>query len=270
MDATKELGFIGAGVMGAGLARSLIRSGKLSPTDIILSDVREEALRTAGDELGVAVTSDNAEVVAGARTIVLAVKPQQLGEVLERVGQGVSPDQLLVSIAAGVPTAAIQQHVAAGVPVLRVMPNICCTVGQGAFAYCAPPPATAEHTSRLEALLEAIGRVVQVDEALMDAVTGLSGSGPAYAALFIEAMADGGVAAGLPRQQAQTLAAQTVLGAAAMLLETDTHPSALKDMVCSPAGTTITGLRAVRKGAMQSAVMEAVVAAAERSAELGR
>jgi pyrroline-5-carboxylate reductase len=270
MALTKQLGFIGAGVMGAGLARSLIRSGRLAPSDVILSDVREEPLRGLRDELEVPVTYDNAEVAACAETVVLAVKPQQLAHVLPQVGPSLSSEQLLVSIAAGVPTQAIRQHVPADVPVIRVMPNICCTVGKGAFAYCAPPPATAEHASRLEALLTAIGEVVQVDESLMDAVTGLSGSGPAFAAVFIEALADGGVAAGLPRQQAQTLAAQTALGAAAMVLETHIHPSALKDMVCSPGGTTIAGLRALRKGTMQSAVTEAVVAAAKRSAELGR
>jgi pyrroline-5-carboxylate reductase len=266
----KELGIVGAGVMGAGLARSLIHGGKLPASDIILSDVREDALAALADELNVAVTGDSTDAVAGARIVVLAVKPQQLEAVLHEIGRSVSPQQVLVSIAAGVPTATIREHVADDVPVLRVMPNICCTVGQGAFAYCAPPPATAEHAAQLEDLLGAIGKVVPVQEPLMDAVTGLSGSGPAFAALFIEALADGGVAAGLPRQKARTLAAQTVLGAAAMVLETEIHPSALKDIVCSPGGTTIAGVRALRKGDMQSAVMEAVLAATEGSAELGR
>ena len=270
MAPTRKLGFIGAGVMGAGLARSLVRGGSLAAEDVILSDVREDALSALRDELGVAVTGDNAQVIADAATIVLAVKPQQLGAVLEGVGPGISSEQLVVSIAAGVPTTTIQEHLAAGAPVLRVMPNICCTVGQGAFAYCAPPPATEEHAATLEALLGGIGQVVQVDESLMDAVTGLSGSGPAFAALFIEALADGGVAAGIPRRQAQTLAAQTALGTAAMILETQVNPAALKDMVCSPGGTTITGLRELRKGGMQSDVMEAVLAAAKRSAELGK
>ena len=270
MHPTKELGVIGAGIMGAGLARSLLRSGKLSAADVVLSDVSEQRRRSAHDALGVEVTDDNGQVVASTRTVVLAVKPQQLGTVLEQVGGSLSPQQLLVSIAAGVPTATIRRSVADDVPIVRVMPNICCTVGQGAFAYCAPPPTTAEQASKLEALLGAIGRVVRVDEALMDAVTGVSGSGPAYAALFIEALADGAVAAGLPRQQALTLAAQTVLGTAAMVLQEQTHPSALKDMVCSAGGTTITGLRALHKGGMHSAVMQAVVRAAERAAELGR
>ncbi|MFQ5811107.1 MAG: pyrroline-5-carboxylate reductase [Armatimonadota bacterium] len=270
MAPMKEFGIIGTGVMGAGLARSLIDCGKLAASDIILSDVRQDALPALADELNVSVTGDNADAVAGARMVVLAVKPQQLEAVLQEVGGGVSSQQLLVSIAAGVPTATIREHVAADVPVLRVMPNICCIVGQGAFAYCAPPPATAEHAAQLEDLLGAIGQVVQVQESLMDAVTGLSGSGPAFVALFIEALADGGVAAGLRREEAQTLAAQTALGTAAMVLETQVHPSALKDLVCSPAGTTITGLRALRRGGMQNAVMDAVVAAAKRSADLGR
>lgn len=269
MPQRKRLGLIGCGVMGEGIARSLLDAGAISSDEILVGDADSTRLQEAIAALGIVAAARNEEVVRGADIVVLAVKPQVLPAVLEEVGAHVCADQLLVSIAAGVKSHVIRESIGADVPLVRVMPNICCLVGEGAFAYCCDGPVGDDLLGEFLGLLRAIGQVVEVAEAQMDAVTAVSGSGPAYVFRFIEALADGGVAAGLPRQSAQRLAAQTVLGAAKMVLEMGRHPAELKDWVCSPGGTTIAAIRALEAGGFQSAVIEAVVAANDRSRQLG-
>ncbi|RPJ52914.1 MAG: pyrroline-5-carboxylate reductase, partial [Acidobacteria bacterium] len=200
----------------------------------------------------------------------LAVKPQVLHDALGDLAAVLTPAQLLVSIVAGAPTATIEAACAAAVPVVRVMPNTPALVLQGMSALAAGRHASPDHVRTARRLFDAVGRTVVVPEHLLDAVTGLSGSGPAYVFLAIEALADGGVKAGLPRDVAQMLAAQTVRGAAAMVLETGRHPGELKDMVASPAGTTIAGLHVLEQAGLRGALMGAVEAAARRSQELGK
>jgi len=269
MPRTRAFGFVGAGRMAEGLARGFLARAGLAADALIASDTDPGRLRLFADELATATTTSNVEVAQAADTVILAVKPQVLSGVLDEIGSHVSPDQLLVSIAAGVPTSRLRSHLKANVPLVRVMPNICCVVGEGAFAYCLDGPVSEAQESMLREVLGSIGAVVRVGEHLMDAVTGLSGSGPAFVFMLIEALADGGVAAGLDRQTAQTLAAQTVLGAGRMALDTPASPAQLKDMVCSPGGTTIAGVRCLRERGFQGAAMEAVIRAAQRSKELG-
>jgi pyrroline-5-carboxylate reductase len=208
-------------------------------------------------------------VVENAERILVALKPQVIGQVLEGVRGHMREGQLLISIAAGVPIETLRE--AAGGPpnIVRVMPNICCTVGAAASAFAPGPDVTDEQRRFVADMLRSAGEAVEVEEKLINAVTGLSGSGPAFAALFIEALADGGVKAGLSRDQAQRLAAQTALGAARWVMENDDGPARLKDLVSSPGGTTITGVAALEARAFRSAVIEAVVAAADRANELG-
>jgi pyrroline-5-carboxylate reductase len=269
MARPKLLGFLGAGVMAEALARGFLQRAGLRADQLIASDIAPARLALFREELGIEAVAENRDVVQAAETVFLATKPQVLTEVLVQVGPSFADDQLLVSIAAGVRTSTIRHQVAAGVPIVRVMPNICCTVSEGAFAYCTNGPVSDGQVERIEQLLGSVGRVVRVDEKLMDAVTGLSGSGPAFVFLLIEALADGGVAAGLSRADAQVLAAQTVLGAGKMVLESGRQPGTLKDMVCSPGGTTIEGVRVLRERGFEAAAMEAVIHAAQRSRELG-
>ncbi len=200
----------------------------------------------------------------------LAVKPQQIAQALGNLRGKVGPGKLVVSIAAGVRLATLAEGLGnTAVPLVRVMPNTPCLVGQGASAYCLGSHATEEHGRLVKQLLEAVGIAFPVDEKLLDAVTGLSGSGPAFVYVMIEALSDGGVRMGLPRNVATALAAQTVRGAAEMVLRTGEHPGVLKDRVTSPGGTTIAGIQALEAGGLRAALMAAVEAAARRSAELG-
>lgn len=263
-----RLGVIGTGVMGRALLNAAIRGGVVSAAEVIASDV-SESCRLEVAEFGCEATDDNERVVENADAILVAVKPQVIREVLGGVRESFRDGQLLVSIAAGVPIETLREAVGDAPNIIRVMPNICCTVAEAASAYASGPGVTEDQRGFVAALLEASGEAVAVEETLIDAVTGLSGSGPAFAALFIEALADGGVRAGLSREQAQKLAAQTALGAARWVLENDGGPSRLKDLVSSPGGTTITGVAVLESRAFRSAVIEAVVAAAERARELG-
>jgi len=263
-----RLGVIGTGVMGRALLNAAIRGGVVSAAEVIASDV-SESCRLEVAQLGCQATADNVQVVENAESILVAVKPQVIREVLAGVADHLRDGQLLVSIAAGVPIEALRQAAGDAPNIVRVMPNICCTAGAAASAYALGPGVTDEQRRFVAAMLEAAGEAVEVEEKLIDAVTGLSGSGPAFAAMFIEALADGGVKAGLSRTQAQKLAAQTALGAAKWVLENDGGPARLKDLVSSPGGTTITGVAALEAGAFRSAVIEAVCAAADRARELG-
>jgi len=262
-----ELAVIGCGAMGSGMASSLIEAGAIPAEQIIAADI-DEARRKAMQELGVATSDGASEVVSDAATILLAIKPQVLDEVLADIAGRVG-DRLVITIAAGVPIARYEAMLGKRTSIVRVMPSILCTVGEAASAYCANAACSSEQVARVAELLNAVGTAVAVREELMDAVTGLSGSGPAFVAVFVEALIDGGVAAGLSRDQAARLAAQTVLGTGRWLQESGCSPSALKDMVTSPAGTTIAGIKALEEGGLRAAVIEAVVAAAKRSRELG-
>ncbi|MFW6156827.1 MAG: pyrroline-5-carboxylate reductase [Armatimonadota bacterium] len=263
-----RLGVIGTGVMGRALLNAAIRGGVVKASEVIASDV-SPSCRLEAEKLGCDATDDNVQVVENAEHILVAVKPRVIPEVLGSLRHHLREGQLLVSIAAGVPIATLREAAGDSPAIVRVMPNICCTVNQAASAWAAGPGVTDEQREFVAGLLEAAGEAVSVEEKLIDAVTGLSGSGPAFAAMFIEALADGGVKAGLSREQAQRLAAQTVLGAAQWVLDNDAGPARLKDLVSSPGGTTITGVAALESRAFRSAVIEAVVAAAARARELG-
>ncbi|BCM90389.1 pyrroline-5-carboxylate reductase [Abditibacteriota bacterium] len=263
------LSFIGAGAMGEALSRGLIAAGTYAPSDLVLFDVDTARVQTLAQSLGARAASSVEDAVQGADVVLLAVKPQMVETALAPVREALTPQQTLVSIAAGVSTKRLEACFVAPIPVVRVMPNTPALVGAAATAVCAGAHATTENLDKARAIFAAVGLCVQADEKLLDAVTGLSGSGPAYVFLFIEALADGGVRAGLARDVALQLAAQTVLGSAQMVLETGKHPGVLKDQVASPGGTTIAGLHALENGAFRGTVMDAVLAATNRSRELG-
>ncbi len=268
MAAKYTLGVIGVGQMGGALVRGVIRARVLAPEQIIVADADSAKVAQIAQELGVKAAAGNGQVAEQSELALLAVKPGLAAGVAKEIGGAVGADCTLVSIVTGVPIARLRD--ALGRPdaaVIRVMPNTPALVGAGAFALAAPGVAP-ERVEALRRLLDPLGRVVVVGEELMDAVTGMSGSGPAFVFVMIEAMADGGVAAGLPRAIAQQLAAQTVMGAAKMVLETGDHPAALKDAVASPGGTTIAGLSELEKGGFRAAVVSAVKAAAKRAREL--
>ncbi len=268
-DATYQLGVVGAGKMGGALIRSLIARGALTANQIIAADLvpaAREALQKACPE--VTVVADAAQVVSQSAVVLIAVKPQDFETALAPAVSAQPSGQLVVSIMAGVPIARVAKLFGADAPILRVMPNLACEVAEGAFGYAANEHVTDDQKALVDGWLNSVGAAEELKESLLDAVTGLSGSGPAFVAIFIEALADGGVAAGLPRKVAQRLAAQTVLGTAKWVVECD-GPALLKDMVCSPAGTTITGVRELEAAGFRSAAIEAVVAATERSRELG-
>ena len=264
-----RIGFIGAGQMAGALAKGFVSGSLASASDIACADRFPTATESFQQIVGdVMACANNQEVVDASDVIFLAVKPQNLTDVAESITT-LDESKLLVSIMAGVPINVLQSSFNTK-RIVRVMPNTPCLVGHGASAFCLGDGATDSDGETVRKLLEAIGIVVQTAEPLLDAVTGLSGSGPAFVYQFIEALSDGGVRKGLPRADATRLAAQTVLGAAAMVLETGEHPGSLKDKVTSPGGTTIAGLHALERGGMRAAVMNAVVAAADRSIELGK
>lgn len=264
----KTIGFIGGGAMAEALLKGMLAKGSARPEDIIVSDIDSGRVSHLAKMLGVRPARDNAEVLAAAEVVFLAVKPQAAAGMLAGLKGHWGAHHLVVSIMAGVPTPYLEQYLGEA-RLVRVMPNTPCLVQAGAAGLAAGSRATQADVQEVVALLGAVERAFVLDESLLDAVTGLSGSAPAYVYMFIEALADGGVMAGLPRAVAQTLAAQTVLGAAKMVLETGEHPGSLKDRVASPAGTTIAGIAALEAGAFRSLVMNAVVAGAKRSAELG-
>lgn len=264
-----SVGFIGAGRMATALARGIVDSSFAPSESVVAADVSPEACERFAAETGCRVVADNAEVLSEADLIVLAVKPQQMEAVLSDVKPALTADHLIVSIAAGVPLSAMTAVLGGAARVIRVMPNTPCLVGAGAACFATGGGAVEADAALVERLLTTVGIGRRVPEYLLDAVTGLSGSGPAFVYQCIEAMSDGGVAAGLPRDLSTELAAQTVLGAARMVLETGEHPGVLKDAVASPAGTTIAGLHQLEQGGLRASLMNAVVAAANRSRELG-
>ena len=265
----KSIAFLGAGNMAEALVKGLLRAHVAEPQEIICSDRRVERGPELTQRYGVRCTRSNREAVEQSEIIVLSVKPQVMNKLLDEISPVLNDRKLVISIAAGVPIAAIERKVGHGVRIVRTMPNTPALVGAGATALSAGEHATAEDVKQARALFDAIGKSVEVDEPLLDAVTGLSGSGPAYIFLVIEALSDAGVKVGLPRAQAQELAAQTVLGSAKLLIETGEHPGRLKDQVTSPGGTAIAGLHTLEAGGLRTTLMDAVEAATRRSKELG-
>jgi pyrroline-5-carboxylate reductase len=270
MAGSLAIGFLGAGQMATALAKGWIAAGLLDAARSRASDPSAEARSAFESGTGLKTAATNRDVVNGADVLVLAVKPQVMAGVLADVKPAMTPKHLVVSIAAGWTVEALGAGLPAGTRIVRVMPNTPCVVGASAAAYSAGPSATVEDKATVQRLLQAVGTAVELPEQLLDAVTGLSGSGPAYVFVLIEALADGGVKAGLPRNVAQGLAAQTVFGAAKMVLETGRHPAELKDSVASPAGTTVAGLAVLERGGFRAAAIDAVVAAADRAKELGK
>jgi pyrroline-5-carboxylate reductase len=270
MASKLTIGFLGAGKMATALAKGFVRAGIVTAKQIIAGDVSEAACAAFAKETGAKTTAFNPDVVKFAEVLVLAVKPDQVGGLLGEIREHFTEKHLLVSIAAGVPLARLEAGLGNGARLIRVMPNTPALVGAAASAFALNKSARAGDAELAQKLLSAVGAAFQVKESLLDAVTGLSGSGPAYVYQFIEALSDGGVAAGLPRDIATKLAAQTVLGAAKMVLETGQHPGALKDMVTSPGGTTIEGIHELEKGKLRGTVMSAVRAATEKSRKLGQ
>ncbi|MCW1884368.1 pyrroline-5-carboxylate reductase [Luteolibacter flavescens] len=258
-----KLGVIGCGKMGSALVEGAIRSGAIDPENVSGCDAYPEAANIFAAATGATV----ADSIPGlnADVYLLCTKPNQAGSALSALPEG---DALLISVAAGLTTDWLEARVPAGVRVIRCMPNTPALVGKGAAAFCSGRAATLEDAEVAKSLLGSVGLAVELPEVLMDAVTGLSGSGPAFIYIVIEAMADGAVRAGLPRAEALKLAAQTVLGAATMVLDTGLHPGELKDQVTSPGGTTIAGIAELEKHGVRAAFIEAVTTAARRSAEL--
>ena len=268
MDRT--IGFLGAGNMAEALLRGLIAGKHTAPDKVWASAPRQERLDELAKNFGVRTTRSNLELVRASDVIVLAVKPQILIRVLDEISNALRPGALVISIAAGVPAKAIEARLPAGTRVVRTMPNTPALAMAGATALARGAHAHEEDLAFAKTIFDAVGISVVLDESQLDAVTGLSGSGPAYIFLIIEALSDAGVKMGLSRRNAQLLASQTVLGSAKLLIETNEHPGRLKDMVTSPGGTAITGLHTLESGGLRTCLIDAVEAATTRSRELGR
>ncbi len=269
MPLGKKIAFLGSGNMAEALVKGLLAAGTAAAAEIVCAEPRAERREELRKRHGVAVTAGNLEAVREAQLVVLSVKPQVMDALLDEIAPAVDHSKLVISIAAGVPIAAIARRLGAGARIVRTMPNTPALVGEGATALSRGPHATEADLSEAVALFEAVGTAVVVDEHLLDAVTGLSGSGPAFVFLAIEALADGGVKVGLPRHVSLALAAQTIVGAGRLVLETGEHPGKLKDQVTSPGGTTIAGVHALEAAGFRAALIAAVEAATRRSRELG-
>jgi pyrroline-5-carboxylate reductase len=266
----KKICIIGTGNMGEALVSGLISSASSKPKNIICTDVREAKLKAIQESYGVQTTLDNLDAVAISDIVIYAVKPQIMAAVLNETAGKLDMSKLIISIAAGVPMEAIESRLSKKLRLIRVMPNIAAAVKEAATAVAAGKHATKEDIKLAMAIFNSIGKTVFIPENyLMDAITGLSGSGPAYIFLIAEAMADAGVKVGLSRQDALFLSAQTVLGAAKMLIETQEHPGQLRDRVTSPGGTAIAGLATLEQGGLRTTLINAVEVATNRSKELG-
>lgn len=255
--------------MAEALVAGMLRAAVVSPDHLVVTDVSTERLKWMHDRFGVQGRSNNEEATRWADVVILCVKPQVIDHVIAEIKPSLAGTRLLISVAAGVPLARIRAYGADTVPLVRAMPNTPAIVGEGVTALAAGPEVSEELLGVARTIFASVGKVVIVEESLLDAVTGLSGSGPAYVYMVIEALTDGGVRAGLPRSVAQMLATHTVLGAARMVAESGEHPAVLKDRVTSPGGTTIAGVHQLEAGSLRAIVMNAVVAATDRSKELG-
>jgi pyrroline-5-carboxylate reductase len=265
----ENLGFVGGGQMAEALIEGLLSRELLKPGQITVSDLSEVRRSHLKKTFGINTTLENKEVVKGSEIIILAVKPQVISIVLEEIRPVVSSDHLVVSIAAGITVHSLEKGLPDDTRVVRVMPNTPAMVQAGAAALCKGTAARPGDLDMVRQILETVGKAVVVPESLMDAVTGLSGSGPAYVFTFIEGLIEAGVREGLPRTVAQELVVQTVLGAALMCQNTGKHPAELTTMVTSPGGTTVAGLHILERGALRGIILDAVRAATERSRELG-
>ena len=265
-----RLAVLGAGKMGGILVAAFVRSGLFLPTQITATVAHADRAASVQERLGVHCLTDNAAAVAGSDLILLGVKPTQVSDLVRTIRPALSPGAVLISISASVTTAAIEAAAGEGVAVIRAMPNTPATLGAGMTALAAGRFATPEQMATAEQMFRTVGRAVVVDEKHMDAVTGLSGSGPAFLYIIIEALAEAGVNVGLPRDIATVLAAQTAYGAARMVLETGSHPALLKDEVTTPAGCTVDGILELEEGGLRVTLIKAVKRATERARQLAR
>jgi pyrroline-5-carboxylate reductase len=264
----KKLAVLGTGKLGGILLRAYLKQGLFNPKQVTATVRHEEKAANLAVELGISASTHNRPAVKGADIVLLAVKPQVVGDVLKEIKPVIKKNALVISVAASVPTSYIEQRVRDKVPVVRAMPNTCSIVGTGMTGICRGSHASAEHLEIAKAMFGAVGRAVVVDEKNMDAVTGLSASGPAFAYIILESLAEAGVKVGLPRDVATLLAAQTMKGAASVVLETGDHPALLKDSVTTPAGCTIDGILELEEGKLRVTLIKAVVKATQRAGEL--
>ena len=265
----KKIGVIGTGNMGEALVSGLVGSRSSAPENIICSDIRKDKLKSIKEAYGVVTTTNNREVAKISEIVIYSVKPQIMASILKETASCLDMSKLVISIAAGVPLAAIEACLNKELRVVRVMPNIPASVKEGAAAIAAGKHALKNDLRLAKAIFDSVGKSVILEEDLMDAITGLSGSGPAYIFLIIDALADAGVKMGLSREDALFLSAQTVLGAAKLLMETKEHPGRLKDRVTSPGGTAIAALHTLEAGGLRTTLINAVEVATKRSKELG-
>src|ERR671911_831882 len=270
MADARRIAILGAGKIGEALLAGLLSTDWRKPDEIVATVRREERAKELGERFGIHVTTSNTEAVAGAGVVVIAVKPQDFDVLLGEIGGLFSPDQVVLSIAAAVPTGAIERRLAEPVPVLRAMPNTPATVHEGVAGLCAGTHAGEEHLAATDDVLSHVGRVVRVPETYMDAVTAVSGSGPAYFALLAEAMIEAGILLGLSREISTELVVQTMLGSAKLLRDEHMHPVELREMVTSPGGTTIRAIRVLEQSGVRAAFLNAIQAAMDRSRELAR
>ena len=264
----KKVAVLGAGKMGGILLKALLEKGLLSRKGTVATVQHEERARELSAKYGISVGTDNRAAVKGADIILVCVKPQMVEDVLTELRPEISSGQMIISVAASVPTGRIERAVQKDVPVIWAMPNTPSTVGEGMTALCRGKHANAKHLEMASALFSVVGRTVVVDEKHMNAVTGLSASGPAYIYIILESLAEAGVKVGLPRDIATLLAAQTAKGAATVVLETGDHPALLKDAVTTPAGCTIDGIMELEEGKLRVTLIKAVVRAVQRAKEL--
>lgn len=264
-----RIAVVGAGKMGTTLIHALLERTDLQPQQIVATRVQHEPLIRFGESEGIATTTDNRKAVEDADLILLCVKPQIVGEVVDQIGDRLQADQVVISIAAGVTTGQIESRLAPEVSVIRAMPNTASLIGAGMTAICAGRSVSHDQIATAEKIFAAVGRTVVLDEKYFDAVTGLAASGPAFIYIIIEALAEGGVKVGLPRSVATELAAQACHGAARMVLDTGAHPALLKDDVTTPAGCTMDGILTLEEGGLRVTLIKAVVEATRRSSELG-
>ena len=265
----KQIGFIGGGAMAESIIRGILKAELVMPSQIIVNDISSQRLAYLSNSFAISTTLDTQAIVKQSDILFLTVKPQVISGVIDTIAPLVTKNTIVVSVAAGVTIDTLQSKMSE-VPIIRVMPNTSVAVGEGMSAIALGKYATEAVSEPVAEVFASVGRVVTVSENSMDAVTGLSGSGPAYAFVIIDALADAGVRVGLSRQTSILLAAQTLLGAAKMVLETNEHPAKLRDMVTSPGGTTITGVHVLEQKGVRAALIDAVVAATDRSIEMGK
>jgi pyrroline-5-carboxylate reductase len=269
-NAGRRLAVLGAGKAGEALIAGVLTSGWRKPGEIVATARHAERLQELADRHGIETTLDNAEAVAGAGIVVIGVKPQDIEGLLGEIAGAVTSEQTVLSIAAAIPTALIEGHLSDGVPVVRAMPNTPMTVHEGMAGVAAGAHATEEHLARAEEVLASVGRAVRVDEPYMDAITAVSGSGPAYFALLAESMIEAGILLGLSREVSTDLVVQTMLGTAKMLRDEQMHPVELREAVTSPGGTTIAAIRELEQAGVRAAFLNAIQAAMQRSKELAK